>query len=149
MSKSLVAIALAAALLLVGAVGDIAQSAKTLRNGPVIGIKVVPVSADVATLVDLERARGLMVVLVVPNSPAAQAGIARDDVIISANGRPTNSKNDLVSALRSAAASHRLVLQVWRGGATSDVKIPFQAPGDKGLAVDRSPVGAATEFSRK
>ena len=143
MSKSLVVIGLAATLLLVEAAGGAAHPAKVLHHSPVIGIKVVPVTADVATLLNLDHARGLLVVLVVPGSLAAQAGIARDDVIVSANGHAINSKSELAAALQSAAASHRLVFEVWRGGAMVASPIAFEAPGEKGVAVGRPPADGA------
>ena len=139
MPNTFIAILSAAAMSLIGDIGFAAQPPKTPHKPPVIGIKVVPVSSDLATLLNLNTVRGLMVIFVVSDSLAAHAGIARNDVIVSANGRETNTKDQFAAALRSAAAANRLVLRVWRAGSTSEAPIVYQTAGDQDDAAASAP----------
>lgn len=122
MWKSVATVVATVALSLLCVSSWAAQPARLAHKAPPIGIKVVPVNGDVASLLNLRPARGLLVVLVLPDSAAAQAGLARDDVILSANGTDTDSKDRLSAALQSSD-SHHLVLKVWRVGSVSEVTI--------------------------
>jgi hypothetical protein len=105
---------------------DATKTENVMHKGQPIGIQAVPVSPDVASQLRLEPARGLVVVFVAPNGLAAKAGIARNDVILSANGSQTDVDDELAAALEAASKSHRLVLQVWRAGAATDVTVPYK-----------------------
>jgi S1-C subfamily serine protease len=52
---------------------------------------------------------------VVPNGPAAQAGIAQGDVITSINGKAVNSFGDLSNALLQYSAGATVTLGVVNG----------------------------------
>ena len=57
---------------------------------------------------------GLRVLTVMPSSSAALAGIAAEDVIVSANGRPTNTVEGLQGILQSAGPGGAVRLNVKR-----------------------------------
>lgn len=73
-------------------------------TGPVLGIALQP------------TAGGLLVLSVTPNSPAAQAGVVAQDVLISANGRATGNAEGLQSILQAAGAGGSVTLLVRRDG---------------------------------
>lgn len=72
-------------------------------QGPVLGVSLQPVAG------------GLRVLSVMPNSPAATAGVIAEDVIVSANGRPTNSTEGLQGILQSVGLGNAVALKVKRG----------------------------------
>jgi hypothetical protein len=56
----------------------------------------------------------IRVVEVVPDGPAAQAGVQVDDLILSAEGRLTRQMNDLAATLQGRAPGERVSLAVMR-----------------------------------
>jgi len=66
---------------------------------------------------------GLKVVLVFPQTPAAQAGLEKGDVIVRVNGIPVGSQADLTSALTRAGGNSRLEVLDGRTGSLSEVTV--------------------------
>ncbi len=64
-----------------------------------LGVQMVDVTTQIADRVGLDRPRGVFVVEAVPDSPAAEAGIRRGDVILRWNG------TEITSFLTSVAKS--------------------------------------------
>ncbi|HYY57232.1 MAG TPA: DegQ family serine endoprotease [Pyrinomonadaceae bacterium] len=60
-----------------------------------IGVRIQPVTADIASSLGLAQARGAIVTAVEPGSPAERAGIRRGDVITAFNGGPVTDTNSL------------------------------------------------------
>ncbi len=58
---------------------------------PALGIYVVALNKALKTLYRLPTDRGLLVVDVVPGSPAEEMGLARGDVVTRVNGREVNN----------------------------------------------------------
>jgi len=73
-------------------------------QGPVLGVSLQAVGGG-----------GLRVLTVMPNSPAATAGVITDDVIVSVSGRPTNTVEGLQTILQSAGPGATVPLVVKRG----------------------------------
>ena len=83
---------------------------------PYLGIDYQPVSAQVASLYGLPI--GAIVRTVVPNSPASQAGLRKQDVITAINGQPIDAAHDLKTVLDSFHVNDTVRLSVFRGGHT-------------------------------
>lgn len=67
-----------------------------------LGVAVQNVTDDLARSMDLQEHCGVLVSDVTPGSPAAKAGIARGDVILSVDGHPTNTSTQLRNAVALA-----------------------------------------------
>jgi S1-C subfamily serine protease len=65
--------------------------------------------------VGLPDADGLLIREVAEDTPAARAGLARGDLIVTAGGQPVRSVDDLSGALRAAASAGTIELTVLRG----------------------------------
>jgi serine protease Do len=93
---------------------------------PQLGIAIAPshVAKRMRRAVGLPEAEGLLIHKVVDDSPAARAGLARGDLIVSAAGQPTRTVDDLHGALR-AAAGGALELNVLRGTDERTVQVSF------------------------
>jgi len=60
-----------------------------------MGVKVQPVTPDIADSIGLKKVEGALVDEPTPNSPAAKAGIAAGDVITAVNGKPIKGSREL------------------------------------------------------
>jgi hypothetical protein len=93
-----------------------------------IGLECRPVSPALRAQLKLAEEEGLVVAQVVPDAPAAKAGIEQYDVIVEADGKPPKGLQDLIDAVE-AAKDKELALKVVRGGKTREVKVkPAKRP---------------------
>src|SRR6266540_317046 len=64
----------------------------------------------------LDRAAGLEVVEVIPGSPAAHAGIRREDLLVEVDGTPVTDAGDLQRLMVGEAIGRPIRVRVFRGG---------------------------------
>lgn len=86
------------------------------QNAGKLGINVQTVSAEMARELKLKIASGAIVQSVQPDSPAAEAGITRGDVIHRINRIPVINVQSLTEALQSLKGEKQVVLQIETGG---------------------------------
>jgi S1-C subfamily serine protease len=99
--------------------------AALMRDGKVrrayLGIVSVPVPLPEKMRERFGRAGGLRVAEVVPNGPAARAGLRPGDLLLTAGGRPVARAQDLQKLMFSEAIGRPLAITVMRNGALVDV----------------------------
>ncbi len=88
-----------------------------------LGIQLAPITPQIAERFGLETADGVLVVAVVPGSPAATAGLAPGDVITSFDGQPVREDSDLLGALRRAQPGQTVTLTVLRDGQPRETRV--------------------------
>ncbi len=96
-----------------------------------LGVQVGPVSRELAERLGLDRGRGALVGDVKPETPAAQAGVVRGDVIMSFDGRPIERWDDLPWLASTAGAKRPLKMVVNREGKPREVSVtlvPYPEP---------------------
>jgi serine protease Do len=81
-----------------------------------IGVRVQPVTADIADSMGLKQATGALVSEPDPNGPAAKAGIAAGDVITKVDGVAIKDARDLARKISSIAPGSAVKLTVVRKG---------------------------------
>jgi serine protease Do len=93
---------------------------------PRLGIGIAPghVARRLRRAVGLPERDGLLVRQVDPDSPAARAGIAQGDLIVSAAGRSVSSADDLFDALESSG--QEMDVTVVRGTEERTVKVALR-----------------------
>jgi serine protease Do len=89
---------------------------------PFLGVGARAEDLEPAVAREAGHARGVRVLQVVPGSPAEAAGLAPDDLLLAANGRPVETLDDLQRVLVLAAAAEMQV-EVLRGGSRRSVAI--------------------------
>jgi membrane-associated protease RseP (regulator of RpoE activity) len=100
-----------------------------------IGIESEPVGAALRTHLKLEEGQGLLVRNVVPDSPAAQAGVQQHDVLLQFNETRLRDVPDLAKAV-TEAKEQESTLRLVRGGETQEVRItPQQRPEEAELGI--------------
>jgi len=99
---------------------------------PQLGIAVAPghVARRLRRAVGLPEADGVLIREVSDDSPAARAGLARGDLIVTAAGQPVRSVDDLSGALRTASPGSTLDLTVLRGTEERTVQVTFGQGGE-------------------
>ena len=83
------------------------------------------------------RARGVLVVMVEPNSPADRAGLLIGDVIVAAAGSSVGDPHDLAEQLGAERVGHELELTIVRGGERRGLAVtvgerPAETAGSQG-----------------
>ena len=72
-----------------------------------------------------KRETGAIVEQVVPNSPAAKAGIFRNDVILAVDDQPVLAAADVVRLMQGNQPGGTKVLRVLRDGAEKNISVQF------------------------
>jgi S1-C subfamily serine protease len=67
----------------------------------------------------LDRVRGALVETVYPQTPAANAGLRANDVILQVDGVSIRNENHLINLVSALAAGQKVRLQVWRDRKTT------------------------------
>ena len=79
-------------------------------GGGQLGITVEPVTSEMASRLKLKRVQGVVVTDVEPGSPAAEAGIQPEDVILEVNRQAVKSGTDIRNAVRDSGSRPSLML---------------------------------------
>ncbi len=102
---------------------------------PYIGIQMRSLTADLAkqsnddpnAAIQLPEVNGVLVMRVMPNSPAAEAGLRRGDVITDIDGQTMTTAEDLQRTVERSSVGQSLRLRVIRNGNTQTITV---RPGD-------------------
>lgn len=102
---------------------------------PYIGIQMRSLTADLAkqsnddpnATIQLPEVNGVLVMRVMPNSPAAEAGLRRGDVITDIDGQTITTAEDLQRTVEHSNVGQSLRLRVIRNGNTQTITV---RPGD-------------------
>jgi serine protease Do len=88
------------------------------------GMEVDAVTPELAQELELPRGKGgAIITRVERNSPAANAGLAPNDVILEVNRQPVTNVSQVTRELQRAGSGDTVFLLVWRGG--SQVFVPM------------------------
>jgi serine protease Do len=100
---------------LVSQVADsLVKTGKVVRG--FLGVNIQTITPALANSFNLESNRGALVSEVVPNGPAAKAGLKAGDVITALNGRPVTDASNLRLQVSTLAPGTKLNLDVLRDG---------------------------------
>ncbi|HEX2149824.1 MAG TPA: trypsin-like peptidase domain-containing protein [Actinomycetota bacterium] len=88
---------------------------------PFLGVQMVELSPAIAAQRNIDLDEGVLLVEVVPGSPAAQAGLEQNDVITGIEGDEVETPSDVSSVINSKKPGDRVELTINRGGDTRTV----------------------------
>jgi hypothetical protein len=114
-----------------------------------LGVECMPVPPPLRAQLGLPENQGLLVESVMPESPAAKAGIARYDVLLAAAGKPLASPRELIQAVETAKEA-KLAIEVLHEGKKKTIEAtPAKRPEEARRKVMPLPDGADWETVQK
>ncbi len=101
-----------------------------IKNGHVsrgrIGVTIQEVTAATAENLGLDRPRGAAVASVEPSGPADKAGVEPLDVILSVNGHPIDTSDQLPPLIAQIKPGQSAQLEVWRDKSLKHVNVTVE-----------------------
>ncbi len=113
-----------------------------------VGISFQPIDESLARALDLPRAQGIIVTEVVEDSPASEAGIRTEDVIVKFNGRNIQSPSDFRRRVAEMTPGTEVTLSLIRNGEEKDVNVTLgEFPSDEIASADQETIRDIIGFS--
>jgi membrane-associated protease RseP (regulator of RpoE activity) len=93
-----------------------------------LGLRCLPVMAVLRAQLNLPEKQGLLVAAVMPDSPAAKAGVKQHDLLLQVGNKPVADLRDLVQAVEASKGA-KLSVELIRGGKRQTVEVtPVKRP---------------------
>jgi serine protease Do len=126
-------------------------------GGGWLGVGVSEVSADKMKTLRLPEERGALLGKIVPDSPAAKAGLKENDVVLEINGQRIEGTEQFRRMIHEIPAGRTANLTVWRDGRSQNIKVTVGkhdagnmrvfADGPKSFAFKMPPMPAMPDLS--
>ncbi|MBP1846673.1 serine protease Do [Rhizobium petrolearium] len=101
-----------------------------------LGVRIQPVTDEVASSLGLDRARGALVSGVVSGGPIKNGEIKAGDVILTFDGQPVNEMRDLPRIVAESPVGKDVDVVILRDGKEQTVKVPLGRLEDSAQAED-------------
>ena len=88
-----------------------------------IGVRIAPVTEEVAKSIGLGEAQGALVQGVEPGTPAEKAGLEAGDIIVKVDGKTIDKSGDLPRIIGNTKPGSKAMLQLFRRGSYKDVAV--------------------------
>ena len=100
-----------------------------------LGVLIQDVTRELADSFGMKHPKGALVAKVLPDSPAASAGLQAGDIILSYNGKPIGSSSMLPPLVGSSRVDRPAELVILRGGREREVQVNIgELPAEESLA---------------
>ncbi|MBW2421553.1 MAG: DegQ family serine endoprotease [Deltaproteobacteria bacterium] len=103
-----------------------------------LGVQIQPVTGDVAESLGVAEGQGALVASVVPESPAARAGIVPGDVVIGMNGESLDDFKDLPRLVAKTKAGSDSTLEIRRRGKSRKLRVEIGRMPGEGIELAQS-----------
>jgi S1-C subfamily serine protease len=124
-----------------------AKSGGKAVKRPWLGARLQAVTSDIAESLGLTRPVGALVAKVLPDGPAAQAGLKAGDLILKVDGQPVDDPNAFDYRFVTQPLGGTAKLTVWRDGKELLANVKLETapdyPADEITINARSPFGGA------
>ena len=100
-----------------------------------LGVGVSEVSSEKAKSLKLPDERGAVLGAIVPDSPAAKAGLKENDVVLEVNGQRVEGAEQFRRMIREIPSGRTASLTVWRDGRSQSIKVTLGRPDTSKLKV--------------
>ncbi|MDZ7785630.1 MAG: trypsin-like peptidase domain-containing protein [Candidatus Saccharibacteria bacterium] len=99
-----------------------------------LGVRYIQLNAEIARELDIEQESGAYITTgstgqpgIAADSPAEQAGLQEEDIIVEVNGEPVNEENSLVTLVGRNQVGDEITMKVIRGGEEIDLTATLEA----------------------
>jgi S1-C subfamily serine protease len=124
-----------------------AKSGGKAVKRPWLGARLQAVTPEIAETMGLRLPVGALVATVVPNSPAARAGLKLSDLIVAIDGQPVDDPNAFDYRFATRPLGGTSQIEVQRAGRSVKLTVPLEAAPDTGrneiVLTSRSPFQGA------
>jgi serine protease Do len=79
-----------------------------------LGVQIQAVTPQIAAAIGLDEPKGAIVSQVLPDSPAAKAGLQQGDVILAFGDKPVDEMRDLPRVVAETAVGAKVDVKIWR-----------------------------------
>jgi len=110
-----------------------------------VGVSIQPLTQELADSFGLDRATGALVNQVLPDSPAAQAGIRRGDVLLKLNGKEVRGVRQLQLLVASARVGEPVAVVLLRDGRELSLSVTVAERNEEAIASAGGGTPAAPE----
>lgn len=109
-----------------------------------LGVRMQDITEEIAKHFDVEAKEGIVIVEVVPDSPAQAAGLELGDVIVSFNGKTVRNGAELRNKTGFSKVGSKVTLGVVRNGEKLDITVTLGQRPDDDVASNDSPAPVDT-----
>ena len=103
-----------------------------------LGVVIQEVTKELADSFGLAKAQGALVVSVEKGAPAEKAGVEIGDVITRFDGKSIGQSSDLPRMVGGTRPGSKVVVQVWRKGASRDLNVTVAEMQEEKVAAQRN-----------
>lgn len=119
--------------------------AAPVRTGGWMGVRSAPVSEAMRAQVDIPAGQGVVLEVVAPEGPAARAGLAVHDIVLTMNSEAVKSVEDFRSRLQAAKPDQQVEVGYLRKGKQGQATVTL---GSAPAATSTSTTGIESEAER-
>ncbi len=106
-----------------------------------LGVQIQPVTPEIAAAVGLKEPKGAIVSQVLPDSPAAKAGLKQGDIILGFGGSAIGEMRDLPRLVAATDVGEDVNVDIWRDREEQSVSVEIAKldDSDEVAAIDGTP----------
>ncbi len=96
------------------AIEDIKNYGEVRR--PWVGVNIMDLNHEISRFLDIEREQGVVILEIIPDSPAEKAGLKPYDIIVDANRKNIANTEEFLDFIREREIEERIMLRIIREG---------------------------------
>jgi Do/DeqQ family serine protease len=107
-----------------------------------LGVSIQPLDPSLAEAFNLDKVSGALVTRVLPDSPAARAGLQRGDVLLTFAGKAVRGVRELQLLVASAPIGKPAPMEIVRDGQRKTLQVTITARDERKVAAQAEPAGS-------